>query len=430
MDKRVVTLFVLGVVGATLLTAWFGASVYGGFRAQQEIESLIDPSPNTTPLRFSDLQHQKGWLSSSGSVVMYYPDPEAQQRPGPDLLRMQIHYTLDHRITFAHMMQFDWTAALVGEGAKTMTEVFNQNPALAGQGKRGWTGLVQSDFVIPALKADQDGEILDMAAVTGHLAIEQARFAFSLAMPSLTLVNDSGPLRLHNIHLALDAKDRFHGQGRSVFEVAQIDFTNGQAQSFRVIGENSFSGDRLDVSVKKSVARLRLADTTISDLALDLAFSGLDAPSVAAISTVMNVAGNLDRLSALQQQVVLGTIRGLFVQGFSVGISNLSATTENGVASGHALMRVDPVPMTPAPMPFDAARRLNVEAELDLQGPAIAPSLTTLGMLVGILVPRDNGFRASLQLKQGKLTINGNEVPFADEIAQISAVVSELLQRP
>jgi len=427
MNKRLAAAL---VVSGVILAGWMGSSSYGGYQAKQGIEALIDQPPSTTPLRFSNLKHQQGLFTSSGSVILHYPDPNAHQQPRPDLFQMEITYALDHRVTFNRMLQFDWTATLIGKGAQTMLETFNQNPTLSGQGQWDWDGLAQSDYTIPALRAEQDGDVLEMAAITGQLKVQHAQLWFDLVMPVLAVVDENGPLALNNIALTLYTKDRFTGEGRSDFSIEQIDFTNGQAQSFRVVGENSFSGDRLNVSIKKSIARLTLAGTTISDIALDLMLNDLYAQSVASMSAVMNVAGNLDNLTAAQQKVVQIAIRDLFVKGFSVGITKLSAKTQTGAATGSAVVRVAPAADTTAPYQFNAAKQLVVDAELVLSGQAIAPPITALGTLFGVIVPRENGFSGSLSLEQGELTVNGAKVPFTDEINQVSAIITELLQNP
>lgn len=425
MKKAVVSLVVLGVV---LLMAWMAASAYGGYQAQLAIANLTNQPPDTTPFRFSDLKHEQGLLSSNGTVVLHYPDPNAEQQPRPDLFQMEVAYALDHQATFTRMLSFDWTATLIGEGAQNMQQTFGNNPPLTGAGSWDWQGLAQSSYVIPALKAEQEGEALDMSAITGNLKLQRAQFWFDLNMPSVQVTGEDGEFRLNNIALDLHAINRFTGQGRSEFRIEQINFPDGQATGFKVIGENDLANERVDISIKKSINRLTLAGTTVSDVALDLMLDGLYAPSVASLSAVMNVAGNLDNLTPIQQQMVQGALRDLFINGFTVGITDLSAATDKGSAAGQAIATIKPAANPSAEFQFDAQTRLNVIAELNVTGQAVAPEITALGVMLGVLVPKENGFNGSLSLKQGKLIINGVVVPFSEEMAQINALVMEVLR--
>lgn len=425
MKKAVVSLVVLGVV---LLMAWMAASAYGGYQAQLAIANLTNQPPDTTPFRFSDLKHEQGLLSSNGTVVLHYPDPNAEQQPRPDLFQMEVAYALDHQATFTRMLSFDWTATLIGEGAQNMQQTFGNNPPLTGAGSWDWQGLAQSSYVIPALKAEQEGEALDMSAITGNLKLQRAQFWFDLNMPSVQVTGEDGEFRLNNIALDLHAINRFTGQGRSEFRIEQINFPDGQATGFKVIGENDLANERVDISIKKSINRLTLAGTTVSDVALDLMLDGLYAPSVASLSAVMNVAGNLDNLTPIQQQMVQGALRDLFINGFTVGITDLSAATDKGSAAGQAIATIKPAANPSAEFQFDAQTQLNVIAELNVTGQAVAPEITALGVMLGVLVPKENGFNGSLSLKQGKLIINGVVVPFSEEMAQINALVMEVLR--
>lgn len=425
MKKAVVSLVVLGVV---LLMAWMAASAYGGYQAQLAIANLTNQPPDTTPFRFSDLKHEQGLLSSNGTVVLHYPDPNAEQQPRPDLFQMEVAYALDHQATFTRMLSFDWTATLIGEGAQNMQQTFGNNPPLTGAGSWDWQGLAQSSYVIPALKAEQEGEALDMSAITGNLKLQRAQFWFDLNMPSVQVTGEDGEFRLNNIALDLHAINRFTGQGRSEFRIEQINFPDGQATGFKVIGENDLANERVDISIKKSINRLTLAGTTVSDVALDLMLDGLYAPSVASLSAVMNVAGNLDNLTPIQQQMVQGALRDLFINGFTVGITDLSAATDKGSAAGQAIATIKPAANPSAEFQFDAQTQLNVIAELNVTGQAVAPEITALGVMLGVLVPKENGFNGSLSLKQGKLIINGVAVPFSEEMAQINALVMEVLR--
>lgn len=427
MNKKLVSILTLGGV---LAAGWVGTSAYVGYKAQQELAVLINPPPGTTPLRFSDVIHNRGLLTSNGSMIMHYADPEAAQMQPSDLFQVRVNYTIDHRVMLAHLSTYALTANLNGEGAQAMTALFGQNPTLTGQGRWGWDGLVLSQYDLPALKSEQADFAFEMSPINGQFKIKQAELDFSINMPSLVVADVNGVTRVNNAQAALMTKNRYSSEGRSVLTVGQVDFPDGQVKAIEFVGESVYAGDRLNVSLGKAIAELTVAGTTVSNLKLDLLFEGLYAKSIDALSAMMNAAGNVETLSPAQRQVVALAVRDLIVRGFSVGITDMQGSTKAGVATARAMIQVKPSTEASTAPPFDAAKQLVFDAELDIEGAAFSPSLTPLGTMMGVIVERPNGFTGSLSLNQGKLLINGIEVPFNEEITRISAFVTELVKTP
>jgi len=425
MNKKLVSVLTLGVI---LAAVWVGASAYIGSKAQQELAVLTNPTPGTTPLRFSDVTHNRGLLSSYGSVILHYPDPDADQQPPSDLFQVQINYTIDHRAMFTHLNTAELTAKLIGDGAQAMIALFGQNPTLTGQGLWGWDGLTQSHFDLPALKAEQADFAFEMSPINGQFRMKQAELDFKMTLPSLVVADTNGATRLSDVQATLMTKDRYTGEGRSVLTIGQVKFPDGHAQAIKLVGESAYAGDRLNVSIGKAIGELTVGGNTVSNLKLDLLFDGLYAKSIVSLSEVLNTAGNFDHLTPPQRQVVALAIRDLIVHGFSVGVTDMQASTKDGVATARAMLQVKPIAEASTALQFDAAKQLAFKADLDLEGAAISPSLTAFGTMMGVIVERNNGFTGSLSLVEGQLLVNGNKVPFEDETAQISATVTELLK--
>jgi hypothetical protein len=108
----------------------------------------------------------------------------------------------------------------------------------------------------------------------------------------------------------------------------------------------------------------------------------------------------------------------------------MQAATNDGVAKASAMLQVKPNAPASKNLTFDAAKQLVFNANLDLEGSAISPSLTAIGTMMGVIVERQNGFTGSVSLDQGQLVINGINVPFEAEAAQISANITEFLKTP
>lgn len=427
MNKKLVSVLTLGVI---LAAGWVGASAYVGFKAQQELTVLTHPPLGTTPLRFSDATHDQGLLTSKGSMIVHYPDPDADQRSPADLFQVKINYTIDHRVMLTHLSTYALTANLVGDGAQAMIALFGQNPSLTGQGRWGWDGQVLSRYGLPALKSEQADFTFEMSPINGQFSIKQAELDFEMSLPSLLVADADGVTRISDVQATLMTKDRYTGEGRSVFTIGQVQFPDGQAQAIKFVGESLYVGDRLNVSIGKAIGGLTVAGTTVSNLKLDILLEGLYAKSMASLSAVMNVAGNLDDLTPAQQRVVKDAMRDLITHGFSVGITDMQAATKDGVAKASAMLQVKPTAQASPTLAFDAAKQLVFNANLDLEGSAISPSLTAIGTMMGVIVERQNGFKGSMTLDQGQLVVNGTNVPFEAEAAQISANITEFLKTP
>ena len=95
-------------------------------------------------------------------------------------------------------------------------------------------------------------------------------------------------------------------------------------------------------------------------------FDDLYAKSIDAFSVVLNTAGNFESLTPAQRQVVLVAVRDLIMQGFSVGIMYVQASTKDGVATARAMLQVKPFAEASSALPFDAAKQPVFNAEIDL----------------------------------------------------------------
>ncbi len=263
MNKKLVSVLTLGVL---LTVAWVGASAYVGYKAQQALAVLTNPPPGTTPLRFSDATHKRSLLTSSGSMMMNYPDPDADQQPPPDLFQVPFNYAIDHRVMFAHLGTFDLTANLMGEGEQAMTALFGQNTTLTGQGRWGWDGQTLSNYALPGLKSEKADFTFEMSPINGQFKMKQAELDFEISVPSLVVVDADGVTRISDVKATLLTKNRYTVEGRNAFTIGQVDFPDGQAQTIKLIGENVYTDDRLNISIGKAIGELTVAGTTVSTL--------------------------------------------------------------------------------------------------------------------------------------------------------------------
>ena len=410
-----------------LVIAWVGASYYAGLRAKTDIMQLMDQPPSQTPLRLTDLTHTQGLLKSSGQMILHYPDPDATVQPRPDLFRMQVTYVIDHTVMPNTVFRFDWQAELMDDSAQRMRERFGSNPVLTGQGDLRWDGQAQSTFEIPAVTGDYQGERLQMAALVGNLRVLDKHMDFQERMPEL--VTQSGPDRLsiEGISLSMRLADRFAGVGQTTFGIQKIEFADVQAHGIELQGNNQIEQDRLNVYVQSTLDRLQMGNEQISGMRLDVELTDLDMGSVTALSSVMNVAGNIDNLTATQQRIVSQSVRNLIASGFSVGIPQVQANFPKGSAQGNARVTLNPMAPGTSPESFDAARQLKAHGQLQFSGQALSAELLALGAMFGVLTASDGGYGTRFSLEAGRLTLNGKSLPIADDLVLVNTVIRSLL---
>ena len=427
MKRAVSAIFVLLVlVGGS----WVGVSYYAGARAHADIERLISQAPEQSPLRFTNLVHKRGILSSSGEVVLHYPDPGASVQPRGDLFRLRVVYTIDHRATLATVFKFSWNAQLMDEVAQTLQNVFSQNPSLTGQGQLNWQGQASSSYMVPALEARDKGDSLRMGAITGDLRALDRALNFDLAMPNLELITQGVTLKIQGLRLTLDLIDRFAGVGSSTFGIEQLIFNAGSANGLQIKGQNTIDQGRLNIRSDWQVANLTVYGQKVSDVAIKLAIDGLDNRSVTTLSNVLNLAGNTDSLNSAQQVIVKSAVRDLILQGFSVGAPSIFARSGQATLEGNVVLRVEPSQTSfgLAPTRFDVSKTLSSEGKLLLKGQGIPVPVTAAGVLIGILQQTNQGFESSYQFKGGRLSVNGQTLYIEDYLPIINGAVSELIK--
>jgi len=427
VKRAVSAIFVLLVlVGGS----WVGVSYYAGGRAHTDIVLLVNQAPEQSPLRFTDLVHERGVLSSSGEVILHYPDPSASVQSRGDLFRMRVVYTIDHRAMLATVFKFSWNAQLMDEAAQTLQNVFSQNPLLSGQGQLTWQGQASSSYAVPALEAQEKGDSLRLGAITGYLSTLDRALSFDLAMPSLELITEGETLKLQDLRLTLDLTDRFAGAGSSTFGVEQLFFNAGSANGLLIKGQSTIDQGRLNIRSDWQVASLTAYGQKVSDVAIKLAINDLDNRSVTALSNVLNLAGNTDNLNPAQQVIVRSAVRDLILQGFSVGVPSVFARSGQATLEGDVVLRVKPSPTSfgLASTRFDVAKTLSSEGKLLLKGQGIPVPVTAAGVLIGILQQTNNGFESSYQFRGGRLSVNGQTLYIEDYLPIINEAVSELIK--
>lgn len=405
---------------------WGGTSYYAGNEAKNNIAALIEQPASETSIRFSDWRHEQGPFYSFGQFVLHYPDPDAVTQPRPDLFALLVRYDIDHRVLPQRVFAFDWSAEPVGRSEQAMTALFGVKPVVVGQGMMNWQGRASSIYQFPELAAKDNGDELAMSAMTGEVVVQGAQMDFSLRLPTLQIVSNGQRTDVQDVAMTVALQDRFQGLGGSVFTVSKADFPQGRIQGLRFEGRNVRQDDRMTFRLDTTVAQLQANQESIENAVINLVLEGLSVQSINALSEVMDQAGNFENLTTEQEQLVQSAIKQLIISGFAVSLPEISAQSRGALAKGSASLEIKP-PATGQRLPFDAASQIVSGGRIDLTG-KVPPELAGLGMMFGVLVKSDQGFRSSYDFRNGALRVNGRPIPVARQLAEINSAMATLLK--
>ena len=425
MKRISVSLIVFFVFAAAL---WTGVSYYIGMRTQADIAVLMNQPDEQTNFRLTDWEHSGGPFYSSGRFLLHYRDPDALMQPRPDLFVLEVRYDMDHRAWPSRVFAMDWSAEPYGYSALQMATIFGTKPNINGSGQLGWQARIESNYAFSALSANDGTQTLAVAAMNGNVAIQDKAMQFDLKLPSLLVQTPHDNLRLENLTIELDLIDRLSGLGQSRMRVQRIGFDGGVVQGLEISGLSTQSDDRFNFELGMRLANLSIAGQQVTETALNVLLSGLDATSVQTLSRVFDQAGNSENLTPAQQEDVQRAIKRIIVQGFELSVPAVESHAAGAKLTGSATLVLKPSSMI-EPIQFDAATQLLSTGQLTIQG-KIQPHLAALIMMSGVFLQTDQGLSARYRLLGGRLDVNGKSVPISAELMQINEAIETLLESP
>jgi Flp pilus assembly protein TadD/uncharacterized protein YdgA (DUF945 family) len=395
---------VAGVAVAAVAGAWLAASVYGAHRAESEIRALVQRPAAAGGPRLSHLQHERGFLSSRGSVQVQLQGQCDGSAQVPDSAALQVNYQLSHAILPTSLMRLDWTLKPLGEAGEAFAKAFGAQTSLQGSGALSLGGELSSSLTLPELQLRDGPRAVQMSPTTGSLRWGAQSMAAQWKTERLVIRGGGHALEAQQIAVDIDLKNRHRGIGTVAFGIDRLATGEGSAEGFKLMGEATEQGERVNMRFTPSLKRLSAAGQTAQDLALELAAKDLHAPSLEVIGKILGEACSLDNTTADEQKRLRDAVRTLVSQGFSLGIEKLAGKVGDGAVDGQLMVQLQ---AGAANAPVALARLLKASGQLTLTGAAVKPEQKDflLGMGVAEAVP--NGLRASFSYADGLLKANG-----------------------
>jgi len=390
----------------SILVLWLGLSFYSVGKIASELELMSSQPDPKSSFRFKSLQHQSGFLSSKGDVLVTVLDKQGDENiSDPNTPWMQVQYEISHLILPTSLARFEWRLQPQLKDKPNFDEIFPKDFALTGKGVIGLGGSYSSTFLLPSFEIAKTDSLLNVAATQGFVKSADKFFQFNLANDKIIYRGSNESLQLDSLSLSMDMTNTQKGIGSSDISVQKISTSSATLEGFKIAAESSVAQQKLDVRLTQSLQKASFMNQTLSNLQADWIVGGLHDQSADKLIQLMDATQGFQSITAGEDQLMRQAIKVIFLNGWKLGLSRFKAETEGGGVQGQLMLELEP----------DAGGQLNFEKNLKLNGEfKVNGQLLTAeqqDMLVklGMAVKTAEGLQATVNLAQGKLKLNGKD---------------------
>ena len=210
-------------------------------------------------------------------------------------------------------------------------------------------------------------------------------------------------------------KAEVHIPSLTVQTPAQVEVLS--LSDFSTSVESSINNNLLDINVNYGVKEVKVEQQVFNNANVNIIFSKLDVDILSELNTLLaQVSQNNDpQMMNEQMQKMTMIASQLLVNNPELSISDLSVETPEGKIQSQMLVSLDHKLYDPAnPMSLVAA------AKADAKGNGPAPFFEKFGLKPmldmyveqGFLLRENSALSFDVQFEQGKLVVNGNQIPF------------------
>jgi hypothetical protein len=384
---------------AVLALAAAAVPAYSSLSLEQELQALV-AQPGAGGLALRELVHEAGYLSSQGSVVLQWRAPcDAQADAQPT--RVKLRYQVSHVPGWDAAGHFSWTAQPEGEAGVALRQLMAGGGQLSGQGELRYGGLLQTRMALPALAFAAAGETLQLAPSRGSLAISSNALQLDWTLDHLAQHGAGNALEASQLELALKLDNRAQGSSSFSLRAQQLDNRLLALQGVQLRSETRVAGERLQATVSASAQSARLPGQALQGLQLELAASGLHAPSLQQLAGLYAQSCGLRTLTAASSQQLRSAFDTLLATGFSLGVSSLQGRSDRGSLDGSMVLQLLPA----AGAPVALARQLQSSGQLRIRGDLLAPEQKQAALEQGWLQESSGGLLARYAYTGGVLQL-------------------------
>ncbi len=390
---------------AALGAAWIGTGVYGAHVAERELRALTSHASARDGFRLMNLKHDRGILSSTGTVDVRLEDQCGDAGAGEAPLTLQVSYTMRHLVLPGSLMRFDWTLAPTGAAGASFAKTFGGNTTLQGDGSVAMNGDVRSSLSLPEL-AVSGAESVQVAPSTGRIAWGANTFALDWKTDRIVARGHGQALELQQLVLAMDLKNRKLGTGTASLSIDKLSTELGTAEGFRVASEVVEHGDRLDMKFTPSLRNVSVAGQTARDLVLEIGVTGVHAKSIETVGQILGDTCGLEHATANETATLRSALRTLMARGFTLGIPRIAGSIGNGSLDGSLQVELKPTAGGDS-APILLARVLRSQGQITLKGDVVDAEQKQMVLAMGVATEVPGGLQAGYEYADGVLKANG-----------------------
>ncbi len=463
MKKAAVGVALLALVLLALpgIAGWLTES------AVRERVAEIDRSPTASA---EVVAYDRGWFRSSAKIALrLVPDNVAQLRDianglGP-LAALPIAVEIAHGpVAVLDGAHFGWSKMVVrpdgtAPGITELTQTLGVPYVFEFRGRTSYFGALAFDADAPPFALPVDEALLTFSGGTLVGTFAQRHLTADAQVGSVDFTSPTGTFALRGLYATADneLRSQYVMPGQASFSIDNVTLVDGlqtatpmfEAANLKfasTVGLDG-SGELLDVNATYEIASMRAADTAVTDAALGLTLHNIDVAALEAYgATVRDAATSGAAPEAIVSSLGPHLERAL-QKSPTLTLEPLRFRVDDEPFEGRIEVTTNPQRLPPAGTltldnPLLLVSLVNTDANLRVSK-ALATKLATLaaqlqigndgtvppdqleymaeaqaGLMItmlagqGVLVEDGDGYRTSLQFRDGSLTLNGNVLPF------------------
>lgn len=395
MKKPVV---IIAVSLALAGLAWAGSGFYLGLKAQQALLDLSVKDKAGSPWSLREVQHERGFFSSSGQVTAVYAPACSGQTEQP--LELGLSYTIEHLPSPQAPARFSWRLTPQGEAAHAFKTLFGSASALQGQGTLSYAGALRSHLELPAVAVRRNGQTLEMTPTTGQLEVKDQTLRLETSVERMAVRGRGQAMVIEGLALGLDVDELRKGTGSAHFKMGQASTSAGSLEGLELKVQAREQGDRMNMDWTASLRKIEAVGQVLTDLRMQWALHGLHTASVQSMIELVQDSCGLQALTEAESQKAAEALHTLWVKGLSFGMPVLTGKAADGRLEGAFKVELQAA-QTPS-----LARQLRSSGQLEIEGRVISPEQQEMAVMAGFAVRQGSKLSASYEYASGLLKVN------------------------
>ncbi len=425
MNTKRLSVIVIGLLLAAVC-AWLGASIYLGRTTTAALKRVLAETPRQHAVRFVNLQHQQGLLSSSGQVEVRFNDLGATPATGTQWVALQLEYRMTNLLLPSSSMRFEWRVRPVGDAGAELNRLFGSELALSGAGSVGYGGLTRSSLAMPELVLREGKDKLQISPSSGSIAWDKSALALVWNTSRISLRGDGAALDVHDLSFDAQLTNLRRGTGTARLGIGKYSTAQGIAQGVAVQVSVQEEGDRAAIVVVPTVNSLEVAGYKLRNVGLELAVRGLDQSSIDTLSAVAEDSSDFQNLTADERRRAASATRKLLDRGFAITLSKIAAEIGDGALTGDSQIEVRKSDEEGA-APFSIAKRVTASGKLASNGKVLGALQSRMLVMLGLATDSREGLRASFEFKDGMLRANGRDYDLTTALGLLDSQINEAI---